>query len=290
MDNGAAVEFRASRPESDHEHCIADDLACGGCGYNLRGRAPSDTCPECGMSVARSARHDLLRYADRAWLRGIAIGLVLFMMCAALALVFKVSYAVALNRYVNAGTLNQSMTWATRLTWFSLVANVLMQGLTIMGAWLITRAEPGRERDMQALRRTARICILVSFGLMAIVWVPWLNYIINGRYLYGGVVIYVAQVAGGVLSCVAVVALFIMARRLALRIPDEQLARRTVIAALGITGIMVFEGIYSWTNFFGLFFTITGEASRYIVHLPQAIVTAWAIALLMQYRGRILAA
>src|SRR5205085_4558522 len=43
-----------AKPGAADPDCVDDDLACRGCGYNLRTRAWDAPCPECGLPVARS--------------------------------------------------------------------------------------------------------------------------------------------------------------------------------------------------------------------------------------------
>src|SRR5690348_13310365 len=47
---------------------------CRKCGYDLRAAEPGGMCPECGSPVALSARPDLLRFADPAWVATLASG------------------------------------------------------------------------------------------------------------------------------------------------------------------------------------------------------------------------
>ncbi len=50
------------------------NVACAGCGYNLRGQQPNGACPECGFEVGRSLRGYRLIYADPLWVRRLARG------------------------------------------------------------------------------------------------------------------------------------------------------------------------------------------------------------------------
>lgn len=59
----------------EHVHLYCDDAGrldadrrCAGCGYNLRGLAPTGTCPECGTLVADALDEDELLCADPRWL------------------------------------------------------------------------------------------------------------------------------------------------------------------------------------------------------------------------------
>jgi hypothetical protein len=58
---------------------LIDELACKGCGYNLRGQSYNGQCPECGMSVAESVIAAIFVYADPDWLKRLSTGVVLLL-------------------------------------------------------------------------------------------------------------------------------------------------------------------------------------------------------------------
>ncbi|HEY3242659.1 MAG TPA: protein kinase, partial [Phycisphaerae bacterium] len=84
------------------------DLACLGCGYNLRGLAAKDVCPECGASVVSTLQNALV-FSEPAWLwttvRGITltiagiIGVLVSLLIPAAAFMRYVVPTVALTRY-----------------------------------------------------------------------------------------------------------------------------------------------------------------------------------------------
>ena len=59
----------------DEAGCIAKDLDCLGCGYNLRTMESSGVCPECGTEVMRSIRGGFLKYATPQWVQSLASGM-----------------------------------------------------------------------------------------------------------------------------------------------------------------------------------------------------------------------
>jgi len=78
---------------------VPDDLACLGCGYNLKFLPVTGVCPECARDVATSIRHSLV-YADRNWIETVADGTWWL-------LVGTICVAVALTPLVLAGLTNQ---------------------------------------------------------------------------------------------------------------------------------------------------------------------------------------
>ncbi len=69
MSEGASASVKL-----DAQGRIAEDLACIGCGYNLRTANPRGRCPECGTATPRTLWVARLRFCDPRWLRRIAKG------------------------------------------------------------------------------------------------------------------------------------------------------------------------------------------------------------------------
>lgn len=61
--------------QMDESGRIDEDLACRGCGYNLRGLTVEAACPECSASAGLSVRGDLLRFSDPAWVERLGRGM-----------------------------------------------------------------------------------------------------------------------------------------------------------------------------------------------------------------------
>ena len=225
---------------------LDDDLVCLACGYRLRGLAPEGACPERGTLVGRSIHGNLLRFCDPHWIGRLALGAQFIV--AALIVNFL------LNCCCGGCALLEDMGRAP-------IANSVALGiattLRFIGYWLLTTADPSTSDTDGGLeaRQVARVAGLVQFPLALIL--PLSS-------IFGhpptAVALTVANVAIGV---VALLAIFIYGRQLALRIPDQRLARQTrrvmwclvasylmvriggatVAATLGITGTPLPPGL-----------------------------------------------
>src|SRR3712207_6504137 len=103
----------------------AAGVLCRKCGYDLRGCDAAGRCPECGTAVALSARPDLLRFADPAWVSKLGRG-VRFILWGALAAI--VSAVVGVFAFGE-----------------TLLGNVVTTAGTLVhlyGAWLLTEPDP----------------------------------------------------------------------------------------------------------------------------------------------------
>jgi len=189
----------------DEAGLIAEDLPCRHCGYNLRTLSPAVQCPECGTSVGRSVHGDYLRYADPAWVRGLAIGATLVFVATTLQTVYwAVVVGLTLKGYLVPG-------WY----WMSTLVTSAIVGV---GSWLITVPDPGSggldARDRT--RRRARFFLVIGFALMTSS--QFLGGLATGLWHALEIFAHLNLIAG-------VIALLSCVKELLLRIPDRVLAR-----------------------------------------------------------------
>lgn len=210
----------------DAEGRLGRDLACAGCGYNLRGALSTAGCPECGTAVALSLRGDLLRYSDPAWVRGLARGVALLLAAIGAAVagggLGPVSAGVA-------GAAGGQVAGALVQMIFGLAA----VGLGGAGAWLVTERDPGQRGVDEGLtwRPIARWGVLAGFALQlvaggAIYFLPVLGDAVFAIGTLGGM-------GGGLLLLIGFATLLAHLRKLALRIPSRGLALQTRIVIWG---------------------------------------------------------
>jgi hypothetical protein len=140
---------------------LGRDLHCKECGYNLRGLPHAGACPECGLSVERSLRGDLLRDSSPAYLRRLMRGLKLARWSATV-LVVAPFLVVALT--ILAGSLALPVA-VENVMFGALVAVVIVAPLLIAGGWwLISTPDPGLARSTEDHRRRAVRQTAAAFG------------------------------------------------------------------------------------------------------------------------------
>jgi len=183
------------------------DVWCRKCGYNLRAADPGGRCPECGSPVAVSARPELLRFADPAWVATLATGV----------------------RFILWGTLVAAVVTAAGLSAFG---ESLLGGLVTIagglvhfyGAWLLTAPNPstfGRDETLTT-RKVVRLAL--ATGLVG----TFLHTILVGAPLPAFVLagLPILAVASQLAEATGEFARFRYLAFLAERVPDEHLARR----------------------------------------------------------------
>ncbi len=205
--NPAALEVRL-----DDHGGLAEDIACRKCGYNLRGLRTEGVCPECGTAVGRSLYGDFLRYCDPAWVKTLAKGMNWILA--------GIIIGVVTGCTGGAGTAFGSMRFARTpdlTAWAIALPGTLV---ALIGYWLVTTRDPAHSDKEKVLsaRRLVRVAQIV--GLLA---GPALLLIrsISITFAMG------LGAVGSIVSLGGTIAIFVLARDLALRIPDEKLARST---------------------------------------------------------------
>ncbi len=204
---------------------VAQDVPCRTCGYNLRGLSPDGQCPECGAAVGRSIHGDLLRYSDPVWVRHLAAG-PLWMIISVLS-----GIGIAVFNWTITGSIFQD-----RAELPLALIGVSVSAVGLVGYWMLTMRDPRRDekRPIWNIRQMTRL--LAAAGFLAYVValttripglagalptaLAWTVALLAGLFVLAGLI-------GALL-------LFIHMRRLALRIPKDNLARQTRIVMWGI--------------------------------------------------------
>lgn len=203
-----------ARFPTDAEGRLAVDFDCASCGYNLQGLQRGNACPECGTALRRSLRHDLLRFADPAWTGDLASGVTLLLASLAIDVVSVVAIGIAAG-LIGYPAFHEALHVPVRL-----VAGVVY----LTGVWRLTAASYPQTwtHDMRRLRSVTRPTNVAAtlIGILAAVL------LVFGFFL-GSAVELIAYAVG----VPAGFTLLMYLHRLALRLPDERLARRTVTLA-----------------------------------------------------------
>ncbi len=203
----------------DGEGCIAEDLGCLACGYNLRGLQPTGRCPECGIAIGRSAYGDLLRFCEPTWVNRLAEGMD--WIYRSIILSFFLGLPLGLLAVL------LSFLFGRNQDQFVQPAGAMILGLLlVVGFWRVTEPEPG------CIQREERVCPrrLVRWTAVAACSVSVLD--VPFAY-YPGLCAGVVELVSSVLLLFNVLAVLTYARQMATRIPDLSLARQTRVVTWG---------------------------------------------------------
>jgi hypothetical protein len=209
---------------------IEVDTACLHCGYNLRGLRADGLCPECGSPIGRSVLGNFLRYSDVTWLQAVGKGTTVKLWVIGLSILLGAASGVA-------GTFGAAEALV--------LPAVIVSGLGLWGAWLITTQEPrmALHEDPVTLRKAVRLCAVLAFfgGLVS-----------NSQFLVTDPAEQaILLIVGSSLSLAGIVQLFgelVYYRRFARRVPDDSLERSTTAvlwglpisyAVLGLGGLVI---------------------------------------------------
>jgi hypothetical protein len=202
---GLAVSTPLRQFQLDASGRLDEDVTCRKCGYNLRGLSSQGVCTECGTAVGRSMMGDLLRFSDPQWVRSVASGMD-WILVGILILILSTCLLSAVLKAVGYPP-GYAMLWQVFVSIFPLV-----------GYWKLTNPDPGglEESRLNSHRKVVRITTIVSFLASPMqLLVPHMGPIVAGIFGVVAVINYL----------VSTIALFTFARLMALRIPDDKLAR-----------------------------------------------------------------
>lgn len=205
---------------------VMKGVVCAGCGYALEGLASSGKCPECGMSVERSLRGPMLRFAGVEYLKNLHLGVCLVLIANILSIVMFV--------LVILGTVGVSMLNGTKGQWFDAASNLfgLIPTITgLVGYWYFTTPDPALQHAEQpaAARKVVRAMTVVQLGatllgaVASFLAVPALN-------VGAGPAAEAVSMACGTVALiafgVAFFAVMLYVKWLAMRVPDADMMNR----------------------------------------------------------------
>lgn len=187
---------------------IENDVQCVKCGYNLRTLSMLGRCPECGTPVGLSLHGNLLRYADPQWVETLARGINLILWGILAAICGGIIGAIVAKDNPIVGQM----------------IGLLGSGVGLAGAWLITTPDPSGlgEEQYATPRKVTRVCLLL--GLMYNLAEMGLQ----GQMLSGGgfYMLVLVAIAAGLAQAVGTIAELLYFSKLAMRVPDPQMASR----------------------------------------------------------------
>lgn len=211
---------------------IDDDVVCRKCDYNLRGLTPEGRCPECGTAIGRSLGGDLLRFSDPEWVQKLASGMNWIVASIFIAFLGGVFGAILFGLFA-------STTSSRSYLFLSPLASLAFGAVALIGYWKITTPDPARlsgESNFSA-RKIVRIAQVTQYAIAPI------NSLIQQWAL--AIPIFILSAVSGIVGLVGVFATFIYGRKLALRIPDEKLARHCRIVMWGLAAMLALSSVFA---------------------------------------------
>ncbi len=253
---------------------IDDDLPCRHCGYNLRGLTEDRACPECGTAVGRSLLGDQLRFSDPDWVDTLARGANWILWSALLGILLGIAGGVVEVVMAESG---MSVGGVEVLV---LMLSAVSPILWLIGIWLITSPEPG---VMEQTELTLRLLLRWTAAISIVVSLVSIGLTMTDTDMTGPI-----DLVSSLVGLVSYFALFVFARRLALRVPDYELAKQTRIVMWGI--VVSLGGII----LFGLLLLILGATGSgpgiVAVGIPMCVLgvsylvfAIWSLVLLFRY-------
>jgi hypothetical protein len=215
----------------DENGIVTADVTCRGCSYNLRGLHQDGKCPECGTPVGLSIRGNLLRYSDPVWVDKLSRGvdLILWGLLAGLLASFAGIVLVFAMGPARGQVLAQ-------------IIGVLASIVGFIGAWLLTTPDPGSTEQPQ----TVTAGKIVRFALVFAMIQNLLSIFSTDEKLnpFLSALIGILLIIAALLGVVGEIARLYYFEKLALRIPDEALARRAHIVKWGYGISLAVAGVF----------------------------------------------
>ncbi len=211
---------------------LQQDLPCVRCGYNLRGQFQYGNCPECETRVKRSLSGSLLRVAAPWWVSGLATGMLIIAVWVSVMMLCQSIELLLFDRLTEnmvPGIDDAAIASVYRKTQ---LMRIIPAFLGFFGVWQLTAADPiainTTPRERQTVRLLARYAMAGTFALLLLQVCVTFLYALTSEWIAG------LQLVMLIVGTVGLFMLFEYARRLALRLPNHQLARQTRLVMFGV--------------------------------------------------------
>lgn len=256
-------EIASPQLRLDADGHLDQNVPCVRCSYNLRGLRPENTCPECGTAVGRSLQGNLLRFAPPEWVETLTSGMNWIVAGILVGIVAS---------FVAAAT--GAPSWPRLITQALAIVGVI-------GYWKVATPAPASSQAEPAVnaRKLVRFTAVLSYvlGLSQV----------GALQLIGGLAA-ILGVIGGICRIVGYFAFFLYARKLALRIPNHQLAEQTTIVmwgfiVVGVFGLVMTLAVVATPAGQGLV-AVSFLAMGCFTSLGMLVFAIWALVLIIRFR------
>jgi len=218
---------------------VTEDVLCLSCGYNLRGLALGDVCPECGAAVARSMLGNRLRYASLTFVKRLhtamvmELGAVLFMLLGSIAM-FGIVFAMQ-GRTAGVGA---------GLMGLIGLSSALASFVSLAAMWIFTTEDPGSlDPSSLSLRATVRGSLIVLATVMVLNIVFTTGTSFTGPTIGAGAAVMILGVVGLIANIVRYVSVMTYLAKIAARIPNEKL-QKSARRFRWLGPVLVFPGVF----------------------------------------------
>jgi len=264
------VGFGGPHVALDAQGRVAESIVCRRCGYDLKGLDPHSRCPECGTAVGRTIYGgDLLRFAPPEWVEKLASGM--------LWIIVAVLGSIALGLLAN---------FAVPV--IGLAGDVSLSVVSLAGYWLVTTPDPSMDLSREGI--SARV--VARWGAVAAIIGGLVVSFLQVQQLQApSVPLMIVAIALAIVGVAGYFALFVYGRRLALRIPDDGLARQTMIVMWGVVACYGFAIVMIGVGVAATSAASPGAGMGTLVGIACAVGIAllvfgiWSIVLLFRYRA-----
>ena len=265
---------------------VEKDLSCVGCGYNLRTRPLDGGCPECGRSVRSTLEFPHLSRSAPRWLTSLVDSVTVLLVAFGFAVA---SFWIDRGRDELPPVLLGTTAWA--LAWFAV--------------WLLTRPEPGVRRRgpvrwrAWALRLFATPPYVTAFATPVLLreFDLW-GAVIAGACMFCAVPAtflyydHLAEAANRLPSrrlewqaatmcwLLPAAVLTSMAGMVALNRPPQSAGQ--ALTAFPLVGVGAVRDVYTLTQFLGARASLLDPLPLTVG--PAAVMSIWAVAVLVQFR------
>lgn len=226
---------------------VPEGPTCRRCGYELKGLPMKGQCPECGLSVARSLRGNLLEYSDPSYVRRLATGALLV----EVAILAFCAVPIGALVVVTIGTaMSLDSTMVEVLSAVGAVVSIGASIVGLLGLFVLTSRDPAfvgadeSDRSRLVTRWATVVCAVGWAGASVISMLPTVASVAPARF---AAVLSLSTAAATIALWVQVIASLFYLRHLAMRVPHAGLREEiTAVKTLAVTTVVCITATFGF--------------------------------------------